>query len=121
MLYHKGMIASAAAQSIFNLMAEPVEIKDPEKSTAAETPAPQPLTPEIKFENVTFAYDQGRGNALEDVSFTLGQGEKLGLVGPSGAGKSTIVWLVYRFFDPPERPHPSRWPGPERPPPRPHP
>ena len=100
MLYHKGMIASAAAQSIFNLMAEPVEIKDPEKSTAAETPAPQPLTPEIKFENVTFAYDQGRGNALEDVSFTLGQGEKLGLVGPSGAGKSTIVWLVYRFFDP---------------------
>ncbi len=97
MLYHKGMIASAAAQSIFNLMAESVEIKDPEKSTVAETPT---LTPEIKFENVTFAYDQGRGNALEDVSFTLGQGEKLGLVGPSGAGKSTIVWLVYRFFDP---------------------
>ena len=31
MLYHKGMIASAAAQSIFNLMAEPVEINDPEK------------------------------------------------------------------------------------------
>ena len=100
MLYHKGMIASAAAQSIFNLMAEPVEIKDPEKSAVAETPTPVPLTPEIKFENVTFAYNQGRGNALEEVSFTLGQGEKLGLVGPSGAGKSTIVWLVYRFFDP---------------------
>ena len=61
---------------------------------------PVPLTPEIQFENVTFAYNQGRGNALEEVSFTLGQGEKLGLVGPSGAGKSTIVWLVYRFFDP---------------------
>ena len=24
----------------------------------------------------------------------------MGIVGPSGAGKSTIVWLVYRFFDP---------------------
>ena len=100
MLYHKGMIASAAAQSIFNLMAEPVEIKDPEKPTSAATPDSTPLTPEIQFENVTFAYNQGRGNALEEVSFTLGQGEKLGLVGPSGAGKSTIVWLVYRFFDP---------------------
>ena len=100
MLYHKGMIASAAAQSIFNLLAEPVEIKDPETSASSSTPTPQPLTPEIKFDNVTFAYNQGRGNALEEVSFTLGQGEKLGLVGPSGAGKSTIVWLVYRFFDP---------------------
>ncbi len=94
-LYHKGMIASAAAQSIFNLMAEPVEIED-----TPDTPQAEPLTPEICFENVTFAYNQGRGNALEDVSFTLGRGEKFGLVGPSGAGKSTIVWLVYRFFDP---------------------
>lgn len=97
MLYHKGMIASAAAQSIFNLMAEPVEIKDPDKAAATQA---ESLTPEIKFDNVTFAYNQGRGNALEDVSFTLGQGEKMGIVGPSGAGKSTIVWLVYRFFDP---------------------
>ena len=97
MLYHKGMIASAAAQSIFNLMAEPVEIKDPDNAPAAQA---ESLTPEIKFEDVTFAYNQGRGNALEDVSFTLGQGEKMGIVGPSGAGKSTIVWLVYRFFDP---------------------
>ena len=34
------------------------------------------------------------------MSFTLGAGEKLGLVGPSGAGKSTVVWLVLRFYDP---------------------
>ena len=99
-LYHKGMIASAAAQSIFNLMAEPVEIEGPKATPTPDTPQTAPLTPEIRFENVTFGYNQGRGNALEEVSFTLGKGEKLGVAGPSGAGKSTLVWLAYRFFDP---------------------
>ncbi|MBM3747767.1 MAG: ABC transporter ATP-binding protein [Acidobacteria bacterium] len=35
-----------------------------------------------------------RYTALEDVSFTLGQGESLGVVGPNGAGKSTLLSLV---------------------------
>lgn len=36
----------------------------------------------------------GRQRAVEEVSFTLRRGEKLGLVGGSGAGKSTIARLM---------------------------
>jgi ABC-type multidrug transport system fused ATPase/permease subunit len=36
---------------------------------------------------------------LDDVSLTLGPGDRLGLTGPSGAGKTTIVGLLLRFWD----------------------
>ena len=57
---------------------------------------------EVVFEGVGYAYNRGRRPALRGLSFTLGEGETLGLVGPSGAGKSTVVWLMLRFFDPQE-------------------
>ena len=58
------------------------------------------LSPEMSFEEVSFAYNRGRRPALHSVSFKLRAGETLGLVGPSGAGKSTAVWLMLRFLDP---------------------
>ncbi|MFQ5934312.1 MAG: ABC transporter ATP-binding protein, partial [Dehalococcoidia bacterium] len=95
-LYHEGMIAVSASQSIFALMDAPTEINEPEKAASEKLN----LAPEISFEGIGFGYSEGRGLALDDVSFTLRAGEKLGLVGSSGAGKSTVVWLIYRFFDP---------------------
>jgi oligopeptide/dipeptide ABC transporter ATP-binding protein len=38
--------------------------------------------------------------AVDDVSFTLGRGETLGLVGESGCGKSTTARLVLRLLEP---------------------
>ncbi len=112
LLYHEGMVAMSSAEAVFDLMDEPVEIKEsgqdlPEpaargaQSPAGDTPGPY-LPPEFRFENVSFAYNQGRRSALQDVSFRLEAGETLGLVGPSGAGKSTVVWLMLRFVDPQE-------------------
>ena len=57
---------------------------------------------EVVFDGVGYAYNRGRRPALRGLSFTLRDGETLGLVGPSGAGKSTVVWLMLRFFDPQE-------------------
>ena len=108
-LYHEGMIAISSAQGIFAILDTPAEIVEPSRpvtpsgsrTDGQDGAAPDiALTPEIRFEQVSFAYNRGRRPALHDVSFSLQAGETLGLVGPSGAGKSTVVWLVLRFFDP---------------------
>ncbi len=52
---------------------------------------------------VTYYTDLGRAKALDDVSFTLNSGEKLGMVGESGSGKSTMALAMMRMIKPPGR------------------
>ena len=101
-LYHDGMIAMSSAEGIFAIMDSPATVRDPERDRNGVAPVENSgdLRPEVSFDNVSHAYSEGRRPALHDLSFTLHEGETLGLVGPSGAGKSTIVWLMLRFFDP---------------------
>ena len=51
----------------------------------------------IRFENVTFKYDDEA--VLRSVSAQIESGQSVALVGPSGAGKSTFANLVPRFYD----------------------
>ena len=53
----------------------------------------------IKFENVTFKYDDADENTLNDLSFTCKKGETTAIIGSTGSGKSTIAGLIMRFFD----------------------
>ena len=53
--------------------------------------------------NVTYFTDAGRAKALDDVSFTLNAGQKLGMVGESGSGKSTLALAMMRMIKPPGR------------------
>ncbi len=52
---------------------------------------------DIAYENVKFSY--GDKYVIDDVSFTINQGERVAIVGPSGSGKTTIVNLLARFYD----------------------
>ena len=52
----------------------------------------------IRFENVRFHYGKA-GGVIDDFSFAIAPGERVGLVGRSGAGKSTLVNLLLRFYD----------------------
>ena len=47
----------------------------------------------IEFENVSFAYEQG-APVIDGMSFTIADGESVGLIGANGAGKSTIMKLL---------------------------
>ena len=52
----------------------------------------------IRFDNVRFHYGKKAG-VIDNLSFAIQPGEKVGLVGRSGAGKSTLVHLLLRFYD----------------------
>ena len=102
MVLHQGMLGQSAAAGINALFAaEPPVPRQP----AEVAPAKAPLLParaqaDITFEDVHFSYPGGRGAAHDDLSFTVGGGEKVGIVGPSGSGKSSVARLLLRLFDP---------------------
>ncbi len=51
------------------------------------------MTRMIEFQNVSFSYERGRP-VLRDLSFSIGDGECVGLIGANGAGKSTVMKLL---------------------------
>jgi len=80
-------------ETMFTLLHEEPEIVD--------RPGAKPLRVtkgEIRFENVSFAYDPER-QILKNVSFEVPAGKMVAIVGPSGAGKSTISRILFRFYE----------------------
>lgn len=83
------------AERIFETIDAEPTIRD--KENAAVLPAD--IRGEIKFNDVTFAYEEGGREILKNVSFTAPPGSSYALVGPTGAGKTTVVNLISRFYD----------------------
>lgn len=63
------------------------------------------MTAVLQVEKLRVYYHTLAGpvRAVEDVSFTLKKGERLGLVGESGSGKSTMVLALLRMLKSPAR------------------
>lgn len=61
---------------------------------------PQPVKEfSIQFEKVSFSYPGANQKAVDDVSFTIPQGNTVAFVGALGGGKTTIARLVPRFWE----------------------
>jgi ATP-binding cassette, subfamily B, bacterial len=59
----------------------------------------------VDFDAVSFGYADGDADGpgpavLDELSFHLDKGRRLGLVGRTGAGKTTIAHLLFRMYDP---------------------
>ena len=57
------------------------------------------LMGDISFENVSFSYNSLE-MVLEDLSFSIKQGEHIVIAGPSGVGKTTLISLLLQFYRP---------------------
>jgi len=93
MVYREIKQAITDIEIMFSILARDPEIMD--------APDARPLKVSfgnIRFENVSFAYDPAR-RILKGISFEVPAGKTVAVVGPSGAGKSTISRLLFRFYD----------------------
>lgn len=86
--------AFAGLDRIREILAEPQEHKDPDRSIVLDR-----IEGTIAFEQVNFCYDQGN-RVLENIDFVSHPGTVTALVGSSGSGKSTIIGLVAAFYRP---------------------
>ncbi len=55
---------------------------------------------DIEFKNVNFSYPNSEVLVLNDVSFSIKSGERVGIIGRIGSGKSTIEKLLLRLYEP---------------------
>lgn len=55
--------------------------------------------PCVEFRDVTMVYQEGAEPALSHISFSVSQGETVGVIGGTGSGKTTLVSLIPRFYD----------------------
>lgn len=59
----------------------------------------EPKDASVKFENVSFKYENAQKDALHKINLSIKEGEHVAFVGPSGGGKTTLASLIARFFD----------------------
>ena len=84
---------AAAAERVFEFLAEPEEIKevtDPVKLEKVEG--------HVEFKDVHFGYMPDKV-VINDFCAEAEPGQKIAIVGPTGAGKTTMVKLLMRFYD----------------------
>jgi ATP-binding cassette subfamily C protein CydCD len=90
-------VSTTAARRLFEVVDAEPKVKDPPVSL------PAPAGGFVQFNEVTFRYSPLDADALSNVTFSLEKGSRVAVVGPSGAGKSTIVNLLLRFWESPEK------------------
>jgi ABC-type multidrug transport system fused ATPase/permease subunit len=52
----------------------------------------------VEFRNLSARYKPGLPLVLNNISFTAGRSQKIGIVGRTGAGKSSIIQALFRIF-----------------------
>ena len=90
--------ADVAAQRVNEVLGTESSIKDPEQSQISRIDGNAAGLP-VRFDRVTFAYNEGSEPVLRDISFTAPPGKTTAIIGATGSGKTTMLKLIERFYD----------------------
>jgi len=93
-LYNTVQSAGAALNKLFQILDAKPEVDEHPGAVTL------PTAGELVVNGIDFIYYGTETRALQNVSISVGVGEKLALVGPTGAGKSTLAKLMARLYDP---------------------
>ena len=93
-IFTKASASAARVNEIFHI--RPSLVEAPKPLTEIKPIQSQPL---LEFKNVSFSYSSNGEDALQNISFQVWEGERIGIIGGTGAGKSTLVQLIPRFYD----------------------
>jgi len=88
--------AFVSAANAGQVMETPEEVYTPKKPRHIKEAVPG--APAVRFERVGFRYKPQDQQVLENISFSVAEGEKVALVGESGVGKSTLIDLLSRYY-----------------------
>ena len=72
---------------------------EPEIVDAEDAEPLENIKGHVRYEHVSFHYNDDDSLVLDDVSFDIQAGKSVALVGASGSGKTTICSLLPRFYD----------------------
>lgn len=84
---------NVAIKRLSEVLDEEISVKDKTKTQKL------PKTFDLAFENVSFSYPDSEEAVLENIDFSVRQGETIAVIGGTGSGKSTIAKLIPRFYD----------------------
>ena len=84
---------NVAIKRLSEVLDEEISVKDKTKTQKL------PKTFDLAFENVSFSYPDSEEPVLENINFSVKQGETIAVIGGTGSGKSTIAKLIPRFYD----------------------
>ena len=85
--------AQASAKRVNELLSKKPLIQTP------TSPIQKVLKGNIELRNLRFQYPDGKQPVLDGVSFTIEQGEMVGILGRTGSGKSSLVELLLHLYD----------------------
>lgn len=87
--------ADASLQRLQKIYDEPIEIKNSELTDNSI----ESISGSIKFENVSFQYDDNLNPVLKNINIDIPFGSTLAIVGHTGVGKSSFVNIIPRLYD----------------------
>lgn len=92
--FHTGKQSEGSSDVVFEFLAS----EDTIRKNSSEILSHQ--SHQIKMTNVNYQYPNTMKLAIQDLSLTISQGEKIAIVGPSGAGKTTLAKLLTQMLNP---------------------